>query len=197
MRATVDERLARTFVELADTLVAGYDLIEFLKTLAERCMQLLAVDAVGLLLADAGGTLQLVAASTEQAGIVELFQVQNDEGPCLDCCRTGQPVIMSDIRADQATARWPRFAAAVLEAGFAGLRAIPSSASLRDSASALAKTRRKVRSHGGRICPVHGSRRPSGWPASPGAAGRPVRDRGRLARALSRCPACRAACCTR
>ena len=118
MAATVDERLAQTFVELADTLVAGYDLMEFLQTLTDRCVELLEVDAAGLLLADGRGALRLVAASTEQARVVELFQIQNDEGPCLDCYRTGQAVIVSDIRADRAAARWPRFAAAAREMGY-------------------------------------------------------------------------------
>jgi GAF domain-containing protein len=125
MAATVDERLAQAFVELADTLVAGYDLMEFLQTLTDRCVELLEVDAAGLLLADSGGALRLVAASTEQARVVELFQIQNDEGPCLDCYHSGQAVIISDIRSDTAAARWPRFAAATQEMGYAGVHAIP------------------------------------------------------------------------
>ena len=125
MAVTVDERLAQAFVELADTLVAGYDLMEFLQTLTDRCVGLLEVDAAGLLLADGRGALRLVAASTEQARVVELFQIQNDEGPCLDCYRTGQAVIVSDIRSGPAASRWPRFATATLEAGYAGVHAIP------------------------------------------------------------------------
>jgi GAF domain-containing protein len=125
MAATVEERLAQTFVELADTLVGGFDLMEFLHMLTERCVELLEVDAAGLLLADAHGTLQLVAASTEQARVVELFQIQNDEGPCLDSFRSGEPVIVPDITADQAAARWPEFAAAAAEMGFAAVHAIP------------------------------------------------------------------------
>jgi len=125
MTATVDERLAQAFVQLADTLVAGYDLMEFLQTLTDRCVELLEVDAAGLLLADSRGVLRLVAASTERARIVELFQIQNDEGPCLDCYRTGQPVIVSDIREDRTAARWPQFAAAAREMGYAGVHAIP------------------------------------------------------------------------
>ena len=125
MAATVDERLAHAFVELADTLVAGFDLMEFLQTLTERCVELLEVDAAGLLLADSQGALRLVAASTEQARVAELFQIQNDEGPCLECYRTGQVVTTSDIGAAQAVARWPRFAAAAREMGFAGVHAIP------------------------------------------------------------------------
>jgi GAF domain-containing protein len=125
MAARVDERLAQTFVELADTLVGGFDLMEFLHMLTERCVELLEVDAAGLLLADAGGALQLVAASTEQARVAELFQLQNDEGPCLDSYRTGQPVIVPDITADGAAARWPRFAPAAAGVGFAAVHAIP------------------------------------------------------------------------
>jgi GAF domain-containing protein len=116
MAANVEQRLAETFVELADTLVAGYDLMEFLHTLTERCVELLEVDAAGLLLADSRDVLRLVAASTEQARIVELFQIQNDEGPCLDCYRSGQVVIISDVRAAEAAAQ---------EMGFAGVHAIP------------------------------------------------------------------------
>jgi GAF domain-containing protein len=125
MAVTVDERLAQAFVKLADTLVVGYDLIEFLQTLTDQCVDLLEVDAAGLLLADSRGALRLVAASTEQARVVELFQIQNDEGPCLDCYRTGQAVIVSDIRADWAAVRWPQFAAATREMGYAGVHAIP------------------------------------------------------------------------
>ncbi len=117
--------MAQTFVELADTLVAGFDLMEFLHTLTDRCVELLDVDAAGLLLADGRGALHLVAASTEQARVAELFQIQNDEGPCLDCYRTGEVVIVSDIRADDTVRRWPRFAPAAREMGFAGVHAIP------------------------------------------------------------------------
>jgi GAF domain-containing protein len=125
MAATVGERLGQTFVELADTLVAGYDLIEFLQTLTERCVELLEADAAGLLLASPDGTLMLVAASTEQARVVELLQLQQDEGPCPESFRTGRPVIVSDIGAPEAMARWPQFAAAAAQQGFAGVHAVP------------------------------------------------------------------------
>jgi transcriptional regulator with GAF, ATPase, and Fis domain len=125
MATSVDERLAQTFVELADTLVAGFDLMEFLHTLTERCVELLEVDAAGLLLADGRGALRLVAASTEQARVAELFQIQNDEGPCVDCFRSGQAVIIADIGAGDVATRWPRFGPAARQMGFAGVHAIP------------------------------------------------------------------------
>jgi GAF domain-containing protein len=125
MAASVDERMTETFVEMADTLVAGFDLMEFLHTLADRCVELLGVEAAGLLLADGRGALQLVAASTERARVAELFQIQHDEGPCVDCFRAGQPVIISDIGTGESARRWPRFAPAALAMGFAGVHAIP------------------------------------------------------------------------
>ena len=125
MAATVGERLAQTFVELADTMVVGFDLMEILHTLTERSVEILEVDAAGLLLADSSGSLRLVAASTEQARLAELFQIQNDEGPCVDCYRTGQVVTVSDLRGKQAAARWPWFASAAHHMGIAGVHAIP------------------------------------------------------------------------
>ncbi len=112
-------------MELADTLVAGFDLMDFLHTLTERCVELLDVDAAGLLLADGRGALRLVAASTEQARVAELFQLQNDEGPCVDCFRSGQVVSSSDAGAGDMAKRWPRFGPAAYQMGFAGVHAIP------------------------------------------------------------------------
>ena len=119
----LDRRIARTFVELADTLVLGFDAIDFLHTLTERCVELMDVDAVGILLADQRGALSLVAASTEQARLLELFQLQDEEGPCLDCFRTGQPVACPDL--DQEPQRWPRFATMAREQGFSAVHAVP------------------------------------------------------------------------
>lgn len=117
------ELLSDTFVELTDTLVAGFDVIDFLHMLTSRSAQLLDVDAAGLLLADPRGELRIVAASSEAARLIELFQIQNDEGPCLDCFRTGQPVHAADLAV--AAQRWPRFAPAARQAGFAAVQALP------------------------------------------------------------------------
>lgn len=119
----LDRRITQTLVELADTLVLGFDGIDFLHTLTERCVQLLNVDAAGILLVDPRGALSLVAASTEQTRLLELFQLQNEEGPCLDCYHSGQSVACADLAA--APQRWPRFAAAADEQGFAAVQAVP------------------------------------------------------------------------
>ena len=87
------ERLSATFVELADSLVADFDVIDFLHLLTTRCTELLDVTAAGVLLADSAGDLRVLAASNEQVRLVELFQLQNDQGPCLDCYRSGVAVV--------------------------------------------------------------------------------------------------------
>ena len=117
------ELLSETFVELTDTMVAGFDVIDFLHVLTDRSVQLLDVSAAGLLLADPRGELRVVAASSETARLLELFQLQNDQGPCLDCFRTGAPVQAADLAA--AAARWPQFAPAARQAGFAAVQALP------------------------------------------------------------------------
>ena len=96
--------LSETFVELTDTMVAGFDVMDFLHVLTDRSVQLLDVAAAGLLLADPRGELRVVAASSEAVRLLELFQLQNDQGPCLDCFRAGQPVA-ADLTAE--AQRWP------------------------------------------------------------------------------------------
>src|SRR6202522_3892141 len=114
--------LSEPFVELTDTMVADFDIIDFLHVLTRRSVELLEVSAAGLLLADPRGDLRVVAASSEAARLLELFQLQNDQGPCLDCFRSGQPVAATDLSADQ---RWPRFAAAAGQAGFSAVLPLP------------------------------------------------------------------------
>jgi ANTAR domain/GAF domain len=118
-----DERLVETFVELADTLIDDFDVIDFLHLLVDRCVELLDVDAAGLLLANQRGELQVVATSNEQVRLLELFQLQNDEGPCLDAFGGG--VVISQPDLGVAGARWPRFAAAATAAGFVAVDALP------------------------------------------------------------------------
>jgi len=117
------ELLSDTFVELADTMVADFDIIDFLHLLTDRSVALLAASAAGVMLADPRGELRVAAASSEQAGLLELFQLQNDEGPCLECFRTGRAVTATDLASPDRP--WPRFAAAATRAGFATVEALP------------------------------------------------------------------------
>jgi GAF domain-containing protein len=114
--------LSATFVELTDTMVADFDIIDFLHVLTTRSVELLDVSAAGLLLADPRGELRVVAASSEAARVLELFQLQSDQGPCLDCFRSGHPVTCIDLSADP---RWPEFAQQAGQAGFFAVQALP------------------------------------------------------------------------
>ena len=98
--STSDRRVREVLIELIDTLVDDFDIIEFLDRLADRCSELLGVSACGILLVDQHGVLNLVAASSEQARLVELTQLQNSDGPCLDAYTTGRPVQRADLRDD-------------------------------------------------------------------------------------------------
>jgi GAF domain-containing protein len=117
------DRLANVFVEVADTLVDQYDVIEFLQMVTNHTADLLGASEAGILLADQRGRLRFMAASNENIKALELFQVQNEEGPCLDAFRSRQPVVNAHL--DEAVDRWPLFAPRAASAGFRSVHAIP------------------------------------------------------------------------
>ncbi len=118
-----DALLASALVSLADTLVDDYDVVELLDRLVQTVVDLLDVDAAGLMLVDQRGSLRLLASSSEQIRLLEVLQLQSDEGPCLECVHGGQPVIADDIVVDGD--RWPRFSEAAASAGFRSVLALP------------------------------------------------------------------------
>jgi len=120
---TREERIVETFVELADTMVDHFDVIEFLHRLVERSLELMDCAEVGLLLANATGSLQVMASSSERSEALELLQSRNEEGPCFDCFRGGTSVFSEDLRADGD--RWPTFAPAAVQRGINSVHAIP------------------------------------------------------------------------
>jgi len=120
---TREERIVETFVELADTMVANFDVIEFTHRLVERSMELMDCAEVGLLLANAAGSLQVMASSSERSEALELLQSRNEEGPCLDCYRGSRLVFSEDLAAD--ADRWPTFAPAAVQRGINSVHAIP------------------------------------------------------------------------
>jgi GAF domain-containing protein len=115
--------LAQAFVELADTLVDDFDVVELLTRLADRCVDVLDVAAAGLMLIAADGNLRVMASSSDTMRVLELFELQAQEGPCLDCYRTGQPVLNQDLAT--VNGRWPRFAIEALATGFHSVHALP------------------------------------------------------------------------
>ena len=118
-----EQDLLAAFTEFADTLVADYDVVEFLHRLAERCVEFVDVSEAGIMLADRDGTLCYIASSSERMRLIELFELQHDEGPCLDAYRTGVPVHSSTT--DDANERWPNFARHAHEVGFQAISALP------------------------------------------------------------------------
>lgn len=120
-----EKRLVETFVSLADTLVGDFDTSEFLYRLVERCKELFDVDQAGLVLADPGGVLHVMAATSETTHLMELMQIQNHEGPCLDCFLRGETVVTEDIGAQESRDRWPRFSEVLIEAGYRSVTALP------------------------------------------------------------------------
>ncbi|MFF4121462.1 ANTAR domain-containing protein [Streptomyces sp. NPDC001714] len=120
-----EQRLVEIFVEVADSLVEDFDVIDLLQRLSARCVELLDVSAAGILLADAHGELQIIAASDEHTRLLELFALQHDQGPCVECYRTGTARTNIDLTQPEATVGWPRFAARARETGYAATHAVP------------------------------------------------------------------------
>ena len=118
-----EQRLSQAFVELADTLVDDFDVVDFMTLLTERCVELLGATDGGLMLVDTLGDLRVVASSSEQMRTLELLELQSSEGPCLDAYRTAQAVGADDL--DAITRKWPGFAAHVLAAGYRSVYAVP------------------------------------------------------------------------
>jgi GAF domain-containing protein len=115
--------LSERFVALADSLVADFDVVELLEGLVHSCVDLLDVDQGGLLLIDQRGHLQPVAASDEATRLLELLQLQSDEGPCLECVASGTTVSVPDLSTEQE--RWPTFSSAAMSQGFSAVHALP------------------------------------------------------------------------
>ncbi len=120
---TREVEVVQSLVEMADTLVDDYDIVDMLTRVADRCVSLIGASAAGVMLASPAGSLGLAASSSEAMRLLELFELQAEEGPCLDAYRTGEPVGPEDLQAG--AGRWPRFAAAALDAGFQSALALP------------------------------------------------------------------------
>lgn len=115
--------LVRTLVKLADSLVDDFDIVELLSLLSDRCVEVLGVSAAGVMLVAPEGDLRVVASSSEAMRVLELFELQSDEGPCLDCFAGGEAVLNQDLTT--VDGRWPRFAPFAVEAGFRTAHALP------------------------------------------------------------------------
>jgi len=120
---TRERRLTAAFVTLADTLVAGYDVVDLLQTLVDTCADLLDASAAGLMLADSSGELAVVASTSEKSMLVETMQLSSGSGPCVECFTTGAPVTVSDVA--ELGDRWPGFRESALSQGFRSVHGVP------------------------------------------------------------------------
>ncbi len=114
--------LARAFVRLADTLASDFDVVDFLQSLSTDSVEILGAEAAGVMLADPRGGLRLIASSDERMRLLELFELQGAQGPCLDAFSSGRPV---QANAADSRARWPVFAPEASDAGFQMMCAVP------------------------------------------------------------------------
>ncbi|MFJ5613061.1 GAF and ANTAR domain-containing protein [Streptomyces sp. NPDC093221] len=122
---TREQQVTEVFVEVADFLIDDFDVIDFLQKLSVRCMELLDVAAVGVLLADENGVLHVLAASDEHTRLLELFALQHDQGPCVDCYHDGEPRTNVDLGAPEVASAWPQFTAGAEATGFVATNALP------------------------------------------------------------------------
>jgi len=118
-----EQAIVRSLVEMADTLVADFDVVDVLTALADRCVTVLDMSAAGVMLASPDGDLRVVASSSEAMRLLELLELQAEEGPCLDAYRTGE--LVEHARLDADGSRWPIFSQAALDAGFRSVTAMP------------------------------------------------------------------------
>ncbi|MFC5061846.1 ANTAR domain-containing protein [Actinomycetospora atypica] len=124
-----EQRLVETFVSLTDTLVRDFDALEMLTMLCDRSVELLGVADAGILLIDGGSRagddpvrLSVAAASSERSRLLETMAATVAVGPCIDCLRTGEPVVSEDLAVER---RWPDFCAKAREVGFRAVHAVP------------------------------------------------------------------------
>jgi len=119
---TREADVVRSLVNLADTLVADFDVVELLTRLTDQCVHVLGAAAAGVMLINSSGDLRLVASSSEAMRVLEMFELQTQEGPCLDAFRTGARVEHENL---PGAGRWPRFSTVAVEAGFTSAFALP------------------------------------------------------------------------
>lgn len=117
------EGLVQTLVTLSDTLVDDFDVVDFLSLLTSQVVKLTLAAEAGILLADSSGELRVIAASNEQTRLLELFQIQNAEGPCYSCFTSGQQLEVLDLELERT--RWPKFSPLALRGGFRSVLAVP------------------------------------------------------------------------
>ncbi len=123
MAPTREHRLVDTFVALTDILVDDYDVVELLQNLVDSVVDIFDASAAGILLVNQSQELEVLASTSDRSSFLGLLQLDAGEGPCVECFATGRPVSVRDHA--EMERRWPTFAAASAESGYASVHAIP------------------------------------------------------------------------
>jgi hypothetical protein len=121
--STREAQLLETFVTLADTLVVGFDTIDLLQLLVERCVELFDATDAGIMLDTGGGALEVIASTSERSRLIGLLQLGAGEGPCVEAFTSSRAVSVSDV--GEIADRWPTFAKRSAESGYAAVDAVP------------------------------------------------------------------------
>src|SRR4051812_33279519 len=117
------EQLFERLLTLADTLVTGFDVVDLADRLVSSCLEFLPVTSAGIMLDDQRGTLRVLASSSEETRLLELFELQNNEGPCLEAFSTG--TMIGEVDLEAAALRWPSFTHEAMFQGIRGAYAFP------------------------------------------------------------------------
>ena len=117
--------VAAALIELANATVASDDTVGLFTLLSNRAVELLDIDAAGVLLVGPTGNLMAIGSSNHSAHLLDLFQIQTEQGPCMQCCLTGEPVVDTDLDND---GPWPLFAQTAREWGYQAVYALPLTA---------------------------------------------------------------------
>lgn len=123
MTSMNDEVLFATLIELADTTTTGFDLVSMADRLVGACVEVLGVTAAGIMLADQRKSLRVFASTNEETRMLELLELQNNDGPCLEAFNTGTQIAGVDL--SRFTDRWPHFTRAASAAGINTAYAVP------------------------------------------------------------------------
>ncbi len=115
--------VAQALVEMASTFVSDFDVVELSTSLASSCVELTGISAAAVMVATEEGELRVLGSSSEETRVLELFELQAEEGPGLDAFRSAEPVDPVVLHAGGGP--WPRFSAAALSQGYQSVSAFP------------------------------------------------------------------------
>ena len=108
---------------LGAVLDPSLDVLDAMDRVIDACVRFTSATEAGVVLADADGSLNVIASSSERTSDAEEAQLGTDEGPCLDCYRSGTTIDVPDVSTHEA--EWPTFARTMRERGLVGTFAEP------------------------------------------------------------------------